>query len=115
LFFIDDSNHTIASLKPLSRLALFHKGVFNVGNIQNDDLAMQWVCGEDTSGGARDAAISTNIFVYGSSVYALHTIECLIRAKVKPASIIWAYKNGVDMGYEQVNFEVIHCFFLSLN
>lgn len=81
---------------------LAHKGVFSLGSLRYDDLALQWVKGEDSHGGARDAAISTNVLVYGATVAAMHAIQQLIANNVNPESIVWAYRQQPELGTAEV-------------
>ena len=79
------------------------KGVFTLGSIIVDDAAMHWIKGETNSGGAKDAAISPNVIVFGSGIEALHVIEKLRQSGTDPTSIVWVYRHRPDFGYDQVN------------
>ena len=90
------------TLKSLHPYTLARKGVFSLGSILGDDRALQWAKGDDSIGGARDAAISKNIIVYGSSLSALHAVETLLRHGVDPALILWVYRHKPDCGADEV-------------
>jgi hypothetical protein len=101
--YVDVSYHGIASLKGSHPLVLADKGVFSLGGVVVDDLAMQWVKGESASGGVLDAAISSNIIVFGSGAEALHVVATLINLKVDPASIVWVWRTKSDLGSNEIN------------
>jgi hypothetical protein len=99
---IDVSHYTIPSLRYMHPLTFASKGVFSLGSVVHDNLAMQWVCGGDLNS-SREVAISPNIVVYGSSLEALHVIEKLILHKVNPGNIVWVYRAKPDMGFNLVS------------
>ena len=68
---------------------------------------MHWIKGETSSGGAKDAAISPNVVVFGSGIEALHVIEKLRQAGTDPTTIVWVYRRRPDFGYEQVNKSIL--------
>lgn len=86
-------------LKKVHPLSFALKGVFNLGSVAIDELAIKWVKGETS--GAKEAASSNNVVVYGSGMYAMSAMSKLLEAGVGAASIIWVHKGPIDLGNQE--------------